>query len=190
MNQPLFKCSLCGVNLGQKDSLKNHIAQVHTKQCNYFCEICGHGTMKKYMLTRHMEQHNSVKSFVCELCAAPFRTSRSLLRHMQRVHGPSRKEMIFTCKYCSGIDNFMNKSLLTRHMMEVHKDLYVNKCDECEKSYLSLASLQLHKKINHGGEKAECQFCQVVVMNRVYLYSHYKSCQKMPADFKYTYPRK
>ncbi len=147
--------------------------------------------MRKFVLDKHRTTHANERLFICDLCAASFKTRTSFNTHMKRVHAPSRSTVEHICKYCSDNDGntFLNKSLLDRHLKDKHKDLYVHNCNKCENSYLSGASLQLHKKINHSGEKAECQFCGCEVLNRVYLYSHYKICQKKPDGFKYKYPR-
>lgn len=191
---PIHKCPNCEKTFSQKYELNCHIASVHTQQFRFFCEICGYKTARKSALAIHMKNHGTEKSFICELCAAPFKTRRYLSTHKLKVHNNKaikngRQVQEFICKYCNCNDDannkFLNKSLLNRHMQDVHKDLYIYKCDQCENSYLSVASLQLHLKINHSGKQGECQFCGVKVLSKVYLNAHYRTCKKKPADFNY-----
>lgn len=192
-----WSCDQCPDKIySRKLELEYHILEVHKKTGKYCCDICGYVTMRHSSFLTHMGHHDQSeeKGFVCELCAASFKVKNGLWQHMRKVHGGQKKvKGEYPCKYCpeGGGVSFDNKSLLDRHFKAVHEDLYVHRCSKCQNVYMSAASLQLHLKINHGNNKVECQFCGVVIKNRVCLYGHYNTgaCSKMPTGFKYSYPR-
>lgn len=99
----------------------------------------------------------------------------------------------FKCKYCNdgGDGNgiiFGSQLAYTMHLEESHKDLYKFECDLCgndgneRKKYMSLTSLNYHKKIHHQekGKGAKCGWCGVKVAHRFYLYGHRKNCKSRP----------
>lgn len=181
-----FICTDCCANFGDLQSLNCHIASTHTKQFKYYCDVCGMGFVRKNVLERHLFCHNGKeKCFICDLCGAQLKSDGSLKMHVKKVHSSNRCSRKYSCKFCKISGTFLNKSILNRHIREKHNDLYIYKCGECDSSYLSQASLLVHKTIKHGNEPAECKFCQKKVLNKAYLSAHYqKYCRKKPVDFK------
>ncbi|CAL8099534.1 unnamed protein product [Orchesella dallaii] len=188
-----FKCDLCPKSYTKADALKDHISKAHLKQFNYYCEVCGRGTMKKSEHEQHMFKHQAVKSFVCEICGSAYTYQHGLTKHLNEYHNGNSSDSPpvkkFNCKFCD--EKFSDRLQFNIHLKGAHKDLYVHKCDKCENTYLSVTSLLLHKKINHAeaASQAKCQFCDKEVASPIYLYNHFqKYCKKKPLGFQYSLP--
>lgn len=194
----VYQCEICEKSYSRPQGLKEHMLKDHSKQNDdpnsteafqYFCHECTYATYTQSNLRKHMYTHATERPLVCDQCSATFKESRSLNSHMKMVHSSFRKvaRQEFVCKYCTHSDDntFINKSLLNRHFLDAHGDLYVYKCDYnlCGKAYMSLPSLQTHQKINHSGQEVECEFCSTKVLNKIYMSAHYKNCKKRPPEF-------
>ncbi|ODN02158.1 putative zinc finger protein, partial [Orchesella cincta] len=187
-----FQCDRCPKVYTKADALRDHISKAHLKKCKYYCETCGRGMMKLSEYETHKLKHQAVKSFVCDICGSAYTYAHGLRKHLNEYHNDHSSEAApgkFNCKFCD--EKFSDRLQFNIHLKGAHQDLYVHKCEQCDSSYLSVASLQLHKRINHTLATApvHCQFCNKQVASEVYLYSHIKNyCKKKPPGFQYSIP--
>ena len=116
---------------------------------------------------------------VCDVCGGEFSTFASLRRHYCEQHGlkdeTSDKSPVKTCTYCKL--TLKSTGALLRHIKWIHKkrnrterdqrkDVKVSseqarqyECQDCDKIYSHLKSLQWHIIKKHAVKKFKCQSC-------------------------------
>lgn len=169
--------------------LGQHMAK-HTKDRD-ICQYCSAtytktgGRLREHIKRHHPDKYTPSTSRL-KFGGVPFENS-DLIEKKPKL----RK---FKCKYCcgSGGDDdgviFDSQLAYTMHLEESHKDLYKFQCDLCgnegdeKKVYMSLTSLNYHKKIHHQekGKGVSCGWCGTKVAHRFYLYGHRKNCRSRP----------
>ncbi|CAL8099528.1 unnamed protein product [Orchesella dallaii] len=194
-----WKCTKCPKVCSRKIDLLYHETKFHQKPVKFFCEICGYAAFNKQLLKKHMSKHSN-DTYVCEYCSATYKGPEGLQVHIRQHHpdkvkprghytGPDSgalkkkaPEKKYQCKYCKKA--VAHRLELKMHLDSQHKDLCIHKCDLCDKVYMSIASLQLHKKVNHleQNKAVRCKWCLKKVNHRFYLYAHVQSCKKKPAN--------
>ena len=61
---------------------------------------------------------------------------------------------------CHCGNSFQSKKVLNYHEKVTHKDEYLYKCDECQKSFQHKHSLKTHKLTNEEAIGVYCRFCR------------------------------
>lgn len=169
--------SRCGI---QKHMLR------HTEKNQYMCEYCSatysHGpAMNSHMQRYHPDKYKvSSMNFFKGVNVEKLNIEKSYAQNTVISKARLMKEKEVKCKYCAEV--LPHNLAFKLHLKSVHQDMYQHSCNKCDKVYLSVASLQLHEKINHGKEKksARCGWCFKTVASRLYLYSHMKCCKRKP----------
>lgn len=78
-------CEYCSKIFTRHNKYVQHKANVHFKEKNCTCEICGHKAFNIDALRRHMICHDDSKPFTCQVCDKSFRRKKTMLMHM-RIH--------------------------------------------------------------------------------------------------------
>uniref|UniRef100_S4RYM1 Zinc finger and AT hook domain containing n=1 Tax=Petromyzon marinus TaxID=7757 RepID=S4RYM1_PETMA len=79
-------CDICGKKFKTKGNLANHKHLHSQKDKQFKCLLCDFSASVKSKLTRHMEQHSSLKPFRCEHCSYSCNQVSSLKRHHHKKH--------------------------------------------------------------------------------------------------------
>ncbi|CAG9810097.1 unnamed protein product [Chironomus riparius] len=138
-------CSYCGVKLCSKWSLHKHVASVHLKAQNYFCDICGYVAAIRCLIRSHIKTHLDIserKMYKCKSCEFQSMSLASLKRHELNEH----EGMTFAC-HCGKI--FRYQAALQAHVKVVHLKLKNHACD-CGKKFYSRVDLNDHQIVSHG----------------------------------------
>ncbi|CAL8099525.1 unnamed protein product [Orchesella dallaii] len=195
----VFRCQECPRVFAKKLPMRVHVLKEHKNLTKFRCETCGYGAINQSVLKRHMYIHTTEK-FMCEHCSATYSHPLALNQHIKQNHPdcfthkkklyhpaggekpPKPSMMEVKCKYCYKI--LPHKLGLKHHLESEHRDLYTHKCDLCDKVYMSVASVQLHRKLNHTetDNTVICKWCLKTVSHTFYMYSHTKHCSKNPAN--------
>lgn len=126
-NCKVKKCPrCCQIIIG---SLKKHIRQVHLKEVNCFCDICGYSSFRKDSMASHVTRHirkEFREHFPCRLCDKVFHSIPSWRSHEKYAHSAVKKTF---------------------------------KCQECFKELASDAGLKFHIRSVHRGIKDTCTLC-------------------------------
>ena len=94
-----------------KINMKLHVDQVHKKNPELSCDICGSILKHRMSLYEHMrDMHLKVKSFSCNKCE--YKTTRlsSLLQH-QKVHSEKKEE----CQICHAHVKYLKEHIRNKH---------------------------------------------------------------------------
>ncbi|XP_059056460.1 zinc finger protein 26-like isoform X7 [Achroia grisella] len=112
-----YKCSFCSKVFLVNSTMRAHERQVHLKNQNFTCDICGYQSHYKESIKRHMICHSNEKNFKCEVCKKSYARQKTLREHM-RIHNNDRR---FSCKYCG--QAFVQNCSLKGHIRTHHKDV-------------------------------------------------------------------
>lgn len=161
----------------------------HAKS-KHVCEYCSAtykytNAFRDHMRRYHPDKWVSAKRL--KFTGVPVETLASIEGDQPLLSISLRKKQIkadkeVKCKYCDAV--LPHPLGLKMHLEEIHKDMYKYNCDLCERVYMSVASLNLHKKINHKekDQKVRCGWCFKLVAHRISLYDHRKRCPKRPKE--------
>ena len=156
------KCQMCGKTF-PVGNLRWHILTEHCQIRNNKCSLCGHNFVDKNTLETHMkENHLSMslshakyvneifRKFECSYCMKRFEMKTGLFNHVKSIH-LGEKTKCPDCEKEISVDNF------TRHVKEFHKKI-TKPCIHCGKNF-GMSNLSKHIREVHTKEKAKCPYC-------------------------------
>ena len=114
-----FKCAECDLSYNRKNTLNQHIGNVH-KGMTYSCMHCNKEYNQKSHLKRHVlgaHEKEKLKLLSCEKCERTFSQRDHLLRHLKNTHNRDEQPKI-ACGYCERV--FILSSDLKRHINVTH----------------------------------------------------------------------
>ena len=174
LEKPIFKCSICGKVLSDKNNLKKHADVVHFNIRNYGCDNCGKRFISRNDLSDHIRAvHEKRKEFICDLCGQALSTRHGLRMH-KMIHTEGSKSI-----HCSKCDKtFRHSSTFRKHTARVH-DFNPEKrlqCHICQKFYNHSEGLKRHLRKFHASTKPQfkCEICSVPFVFRYDLNKHKK----------------
>ena len=91
--------------------------------------------------------------YSCDICDFDYKTKTGYNLHYSSHH----EKKIFCCNECGKA--FALKSVLKRHVNDIHIKNVKHSCDKCKKEYSSKSTLTLHIKAIHGGKRFICVMC-------------------------------
>ncbi|XP_053373438.1 zinc finger protein OZF-like isoform X2 [Mercenaria mercenaria] len=157
-------CKVCGKNLCNKQTLKDHM-NIRNGLRPCVCEECGKSYKDNGSLSCHKKSHD-IKESVCPVCSKAFMCMSYLKIHM-KTHSSERK---FKCEICS--KTFVQKSHLNKHIKCIHDKIKDHVCDVCDKAFSDKWKLVLHKR-NHTNERPYvCEICRKTFKDGSYLNIH------------------
>lgn len=175
---------ICSKTYGSEKALNCNKNQVHDVKC----DLCQRAFRCLKSMNRHKQDSHTNEVHKCDLCPKAFASLKALNSHKKATHRPpevnAAPEAIkslekVSCPYCT--EAFGSAKAMKGHKKEVHKV----KCDLCLRAYWTLAELNRHKQVVHGG--LVCGFCNAAFENENYLYAHlacYHFCGLCHKKFK------
>ena len=138
-NLPLHVIFAC------KNCLTKHKKNVHEKNFDYICHLCGKGCFNPSSLKEHMGTNHGVgeKKHKCGTCGKKYWNGYNLKIHMESAH----TNIEYPCEKCPKI--FKVKAYLQTHIRIVHDKYRPHKCDICQEAYLYKRELIKHKANVH-----------------------------------------
>lgn len=141
----LFECFMCKAKLKSFVDMRQHLKQ-HNEATPFSCKVCSmHFSAEQY--ERHLCHGESVQ---CDYCTESFRTTTSLLEHLESHTGHHK---LFKCQDCSKI--FPMVFLLDCHRARQHRVIerpYT--CRICMRTFRLANSLTKHRA-THSDERRE-----------------------------------
>ncbi|XP_055332191.1 uncharacterized protein LOC129584113 [Paramacrobiotus metropolitanus] len=148
-----YQCDVCQLRFRTIHGLKSH-SQTHVENGPKLsqCLICNE-YFKYSELQKHTESHVVEERFPCPSCTGTYPTYKSLTRHVQAAHDPSK---VLICHLCQKV--YVTRSRLNRHMLS-HSNTFAFICDHCGKQFKIKQQMQrhierVHLKINTEKLKA------------------------------------
>ena len=112
-----YPCSTCDYKAYSKRALEYHIAEWHSTERPFECEICGKGFSNERYLKKHKEVHDSTRKFECSVCKKKFKSQKHLTVH-DKIH---RQEYATQCEYCDA--KFVQRQNLKPHIKKHHPEI-------------------------------------------------------------------
>ena len=184
VKEALLRCSYCPATFppGGDLALTRHLRQVHPKEMDLDCNICGATFKTKGFVNRHKRnihgesrEETESKTFECDKCGRKFSVKEYLWEHQRRNHKIFRRAPLH-CKKCG--QSFKSKVLLTKHVAGKHKheddgERNEFQCNQCSKGYASKKALQCHVQFAHSKLVAlKCTVCGLSFRNKIHLKRH------------------
>lgn len=152
------------VQCGAGANSVNNISFEADDDTTILCSYCGKLYKNLTALKRHVQNiHNSLLPFRCNLCGINQQSEKAATFHAN-MHN---KSVNYYCEDGNCDKIFFNKNIMQRHMVKDHGD-NVYKCELCENSYKSPASLKAHTESIHGNPTKHPYKCDNDKCNKPY----------------------
>lgn len=171
-----YRCDVdgCSAAYSQKGRLNYHNRKVHKGELLkvHKCTYCDKTFDRRFSKSRHERSfHLHDKKYPCDKCDGAFLTAWELRRHIDGVHGKTKR--ICECGTAfSRNDNLMvHKALCAKEIPRV-------RCETCNKTFKSIRYMKAHIKFIHGNKKTYiCETCGISYHHRGSLWKHKKKHQ-------------
>ncbi|KAE8753121.1 hypothetical protein FOCC_FOCC000044 [Frankliniella occidentalis] len=155
-----LECDICGEAFHEAIILARHRMAAHARSKAYPCKMCKMTFTTRAELSQHKERHSKTKAFYCKMCSESFQSEVGLNVHMKTHSGSSKIRNIVrekgspshtsatkphSCAHCR--QDFISLEILQSHVKSEHSSASgINLiCDVCQKSFLKLEDLKMHK---------------------------------------------
>ncbi|KOB67438.1 Uncharacterized protein OBRU01_19814 [Operophtera brumata] len=131
-------CETCNKPFSEEQLLRRHIKQDHSFETFY--QYC-----KSYLQRENAQQDDLQLVFKCEFCFSAFLSVYELKDHMKVHH--DIEYCLSTCNVC--FNKFYSKETLVEHRKICLPPPNVNSCNNCDKLFTDISSLEFHSRIFH-----------------------------------------
>ncbi|XP_071962324.1 uncharacterized protein [Antedon mediterranea] len=147
------KCSLCQKSFSTVGRLKNHMAIEHTKETRFECKHCSKKFYHLHKCKLHEASHEE-RTYKCSKCDLAFHFQHGLDSHMV-THDPNRE--LLHCDICKKF--FKSKSNLEAHIKQVHEKKKIHPCSICGKKFAKTCTRKQHEATHSDEKPFQCQIC-------------------------------
>lgn len=131
-------------------NLRMH-AQIHQKNREYICELCGKRLKSYPSLKSHRIRHLGVLPYKCRYCGKGFLESRKRIQHERGVHTGDCEHK---CDECG--KGYATATGLKTHR-NIHSSIRPFNCNDCESSFVDRFSLKSHQRTHT--KPFRCEHC-------------------------------
>lgn len=147
-----YNCTHCDRKYTTQKYLNTHLKMSHPHPQAFKCDDCEATFDVDRALAQHRRKEHT--EFACQLCDKIFKSSRSLLRHVQG-HSGART---FKCEHENCGKSFVNQHNLTSHR-RVHSEERNYVCELCGYRSRYREALIVHRRTHTGEKPFQCQTC-------------------------------
>ncbi|KAH8420268.1 hypothetical protein KR009_008372, partial [Drosophila setifemur] len=160
-----YNCPHCERKYTTQKYLNTHLRMSHPHPRAFKCNDCP----ATFDVDRALDQHRRKEhtEFGCQLCDKVFKSSRSLLRHVQGHSGLRQ----FKCDYANCGKAFVNQHNLTSHR-RVHSEERNYVCELCGYRSRYREALIVHRRTHTGEKPFQCQTCSRCFASKSLLNEH------------------
>lgn len=181
-------CDICAMCFHWKWSWRHHRLSAHKNMPDidwntvqsvvpqFCCKICLKGFIEESVFTSHDCQHkdeppSDVKQFSCDICQRRFRRHYEVWNHKKVRHMgmPAPKRTVKAtggrpktkCPMCDLV--FRTSKMALAHIHSVHNLILDTPflCTDCDKTFKSLSTLHMHRRLYHGSQETEEEARQI-----------------------------
>lgn len=152
-----FSCEICKKTYLTLKKLKKHL-KLHGDNGNLTikCKYCNHHVSNKDDLEEHEKQNHLTKLF-CNECQSELLKDPNANIKCKHKRPQNKITESFICSNCG--KKFASKMALGNHEQSKCGEKPPHKCNVCNKSYNTLASLKIHASVHTGDKPHLCKFC-------------------------------
>lgn len=151
-----YPCNICDKIMKNKDSLRQHIKDIHEKTANHECQICNTKWKSLCKLNAHLSStHKAFTAIKCNFknCEELFQNYNTRAKHIVDTHTGVTK--FFPCNYKNCKESFQ-----TFYLRKVHRASHtgdsthqtIKKCNykNCKQIFRTKYLLRIHKASHFG----------------------------------------
>ncbi|XP_074506824.1 BCL6A transcription repressor b [Sebastes fasciatus] len=177
----IYFCNGCECKFTDEDSLKEHMAQVHSDK-PYKCDCCQAAFRYKGNLASHKTVHTGAKPYHCNICGAQFNRPANLKTHT-RIHSGEKP---YKCETCGS--RFVQVAHLRAHVL-IHTGEKPYPCEICGTHFRHLQTLKSHMRIHTGEKPYHCEKCDLHFRHKSQLRLHLRQKHGAVTNTKAQYRR-
>ncbi|KAL3054603.1 hypothetical protein OYC64_017521 [Pagothenia borchgrevinki] len=177
----IYFCNGCDCKFTEEDSLKEHMAQVHSDK-PYKCDCCQAAFRYKGNLASHKTVHTGAKPYHCNICGAQFNRPANLKTHT-RIHSGEKP---YKCETCGS--RFVQVAHLRAHVL-IHTGEKPYPCEICGTHFRHLQTLKSHMRIHTGEKPYHCEKCDLHFRHKSQLRLHLRQKHGAVTNTKAQYRR-
>ncbi|XP_059200526.1 BCL6A transcription repressor b [Centropristis striata] len=177
----IYFCNGCDSKFSEEDSLKEHMAQVHSDK-PYKCDFCQAAFRYKGNLASHKTVHTGAKPYHCNICGAQFNRPANLKTHT-RIHSGEKP---YKCETCGS--RFVQVAHLRAHVL-IHTGEKPYPCEICGTHFRHLQTLKSHMRIHTGEKPYHCEKCDLHFRHKSQLRLHLRQKHGAVTNTKAQYRR-
>ncbi|KAL6104277.1 uncharacterized protein ACO6RY_14037 [Pungitius sinensis] len=177
----VYFCNGCDSKFPEEDSLKEHMAQVHSDK-PYKCDCCQAAFRYKGNLASHKTVHSGSKPYHCNICGAQFNRPANLKTHT-RIHSGEKP---YKCETCGS--RFVQVAHLRAHVL-IHTGEKPYPCEICGTHFRHLQTLKSHMRIHTGEKPYHCEKCDLHFRHKSQLRLHLRQKHGAVTNTKAQYRR-
>ncbi|XP_017035374.1 zinc finger protein ZFP2 isoform X2 [Drosophila kikkawai] len=160
-----YNCPHCDRKYTTQKYLNTHLKMSHPHPQAFKCDDCEATFDADRALAQHRRKAHT--EFGCQLCEKVFKSSRSLLRHVQGHSGVRQ----FKCDHENCGKSFVNQHNLTSHR-RVHSEERNYVCELCGYRSRYREALIVHRRTHTGEKPFQCQTCDRCFASKSLLNEH------------------
>ena len=156
-----YKCDKCDKNFESKNDWYHHIYTIHSA---------------------HMKKWFDATEFPCSECDSVFDTLQKMYRHKIKVHKEEDPIDCQRCgKVCKSKTALKSHMRMVHHVYVINDEKKVKKCDQCETEFQNASEFDEHLRSLHECDKDfKCKDCDLTWVSHLSLELHYiESHQKI-----------
>ncbi|XP_030378193.1 zinc finger protein 664 [Scaptodrosophila lebanonensis] len=160
-----YKCEYCTRNYTTVKYLNIHIKMSHPHPNAFKCDECE----ATFDVDRALESHRrkAHTEFTCKLCSKVYKSSRTLLRHVQGHSGLRQ----YKCDFENCGKSFVNQHNLSSHR-RVHSTERNYVCELCGYRSRYREALIVHRRTHTGEKPFKCETCERCFASKSLLNEH------------------
>ncbi|KAH8386800.1 hypothetical protein KR093_002630 [Drosophila rubida] len=142
------QCDMCGKQFRAVSTLMRHL-RTHEERQEQQCKHCEKQFTHRSALLSHEMRHTQVRRWACGSCDKFFYTHNQMDTHRRKLHNTNTipsGHLPFACELCE--KSYRSASMLSTHKLKQHYRLAKYVCDQCDKKFLEVESLQQHQLIH------------------------------------------